>query len=234
MRVAIVFSCTVFMACAQKDQRSTVSTSTAAVAAGSTTPAVQSEPVEKPWAPSPLPAPGDTTPQGFPTETALLRWVRRFPPDSFPDLSKPVRDTLVGRGCLIPTPGYRANVITGAFTAKDIVQWAVVCSVHDTSQILVLDAKNGVVLDSLGRSPDVNWIQSNVNSTWLFSRFISTVPMSRLNIVPIDTTGEDVLYYGAVLPKPIDHDGIDEAFLDKASETYYFAQRKWFMVSSSD
>jgi len=164
----------------------------------------------------------------------LLRWVRRFPPDSFPDLSKPVSDTLVGRGCLIPTPGYRANVITGAFTAKDIVQWAVVCSVNDTSQILVLDAKNGVVLDSLGRSPDVNWIQSNVNSTWLFSRFISTVPMSRLNIVPIDTTGEDVLYYGAVLPKPIDHDGIDEAFLDKASETYYFAQRKWFMVSSSD
>jgi len=125
-------------------------------------------------------------------------------------------------------------VITGAFTTKDVVQWAVVCSVHDTSQILVLDAKNGGVIDSLNRSADVDWIQGNGNSTWLFSRAISTVPMSTLNIVPEDTTGEDVLYYGAFLPKPIDHDGIDQAFLDKASSTFYFAQGKWIKVASSD
>jgi hypothetical protein len=30
---------------------------------------------------------------------------------------------------------------------------------------------------------------------------------------------EDVVYYGAFLPKPIDHDGIDQAFIDKASTT---------------
>lgn len=141
----------------------------------------------------------------------------------------------MGRNCQIPTPGaWRANVITGAFTAKGAVEWAVLCSVRDTSQILIFNAKNAALVDSLNRSSDSNWIQSYGNSTWLFSRVIDVVPMTRLNIVPIDTTSEDVLYYGASLPKPIDHDGIDEAFLDKASTTLYFAQGRWFSVVSGD
>jgi hypothetical protein len=104
----------------------------------------------------------------------------------------------------IPLPGAaRASVITGAFTAKGAVEWAVLCSVRDTSQILILNARNGAVVDSLNRSGDSGWIQGNGN-------------------------------YGAFLPKPIDHDGIDEAFLDKASTTFYFAQGHWFNVGSSD
>jgi hypothetical protein len=34
--------------------------------------------------------------------------------------------------------------------------------------------------------------------------------------------------------QPIDNDGIEEAFLDKASTTFYFAQGRWFEVGSSD
>jgi hypothetical protein len=58
--------------------------------------------------------------------------------------------------------------------------------------------------------------------------------MSQLNVVPADTTSEEVVYYGAFLPKPIDHDGIDEAFSGKGSTTFYFAQGRWFSVASSD
>jgi len=235
MRVAFVFFCPAVAACAQQDERPVVSKTAVAVADTSSTPVADSQPAPKAWAPNPLPARGDTTPQGFPTEAALLRWVYRFPPDSFPDLPKAVRDSLVNRGCQIPTPGaYRANVITGAFTAKGAVEWAVICSVHDTSQILILNARTGAAVDSLNKSGDSGWIQGNGNSTWLFSRMIGVVPSGTLNIVPADTTSEDVVYYGAFLPKPIDHDGIDEAFLDKASETYYFAQGRWFRVGSSD
>ena len=128
----------------------------------------------------------------------------------------------------------RANVITGAFSAKGTVEWAVLCSVHDTSQILILNATNGVIVDSLNKSPDVNWVQGNGGNSKLFSRMINVVPMSQLNIVPADTTSESVLYYGAFLPKPIDHDGIDEAYLDKASTTLYFAHGRWFSVVSGD
>ncbi len=238
MRVGIVFLCATVTACAQRDQQRTVSKTAIAVAVADTSPTsalvADSRPAPEVWSPSPLPDPSDTTAQGFPTESALLRWVRRYPPDSFPELSRPVRDSLVSRGCQVPTPGYRTNVITGAFTAKGAVEWAVVCSVHDTSQILVMNAANGVVVDSLRRSADSNWIQSDVGKRWLFSRAIALVPMSTLNIVPADTTDEDVVYFGAVLPKPIDHDGIDQAFLDKASTMFYFAQGKWFEVGTSD
>jgi len=235
MRVAIVFLCAAVAACAQQDQRPIVSKPAVAVADTSTTPVADSQPVPKAWAPNPLPAPGDTTPRGFPTEAALLRWVHLLSPASFPDLPKPVRDSLLSRRCQIPVPDAgRANVITGAFTAKGAAEWAVLCSVHDTSQILILNAKNGVAVDSLNRSGDSRWIQSNGDHTWLFSRMIGVVPSSTLNVVPADTTSEDVVYYGAFLPKPIDHDGIDEAFLDKASTTFYFALGRWFSVGSSD
>ena len=186
--------------------------------------------------PTPPPAPGDTNAQGFPTEAALLRWVHRLPPDSFPDLPKVVHDSLVNRGCEVPTPWpSKVNVVTGAFTRKGAVEWAVLCSVRDTSQILILDATTGAVADSLLRSPDSFWVQGNGDNTWLFSRYIALVPMSRLNVVPTDTTSEEgPIYYGAFLPKPIDHDAIDQAFLDKASTTFYFALGKWFEVGSSD
>jgi hypothetical protein len=242
MRAPFVLFCAAVTACAQQDQRpvasppavASTSASTIGIADSSFTPLEMAEPALPAWTPPPG-DPGDTSPQGFPTEHALLRWVHRFPPDSFPELPRTVRDSLVSRSCQIPTPSTgRVNVITGAFTAKGAVEWAVVCSVHDTSQILIFSAANGAAVDSLSKSGDSQWIQSSVGKTWLFSRQISVVPMSRLNIVPVDTTIEDVLYYGRVLPKPIDHDGIDEAFLEKASETFYFARGKWFSVSSGD
>jgi hypothetical protein len=234
MRVAIVFCCAAVAACAQQDQRPIVPNPTLTVAVASSTPVADSQPAPPAWTPPP-PVPGDTTPQGFPTEAALLRWVHRLPPDSFPALPKVVRESLVSRRCQIPMPdAARANVITGAFTAKAAVEWAVLCSVHDTAQILILNARNGTVVDSLNRSGDSGWIQGNGGNTWLFSREIAVVSMSQLNVVPPDTTSEDVVYYGAFLPKPIDHDGIDEAFSGKGSTTFYFAQGRWFSVASSD
>jgi hypothetical protein len=233
MRVAIAFFGTTIVACAQADQRPVASKPPVAVA--TVAPAVADSQPPKPWAPDPLPARGDTTSDGFPTEAALLRWVHLLSPDTFPELPKPVHDSLVSRQCRIPVPGAgRENVITGAFSAKGAVEWAVLCSVHDTSQILILNASNGALVDSLHKSDDLGWIQGNGGYDKLFSRLISLVPMSELNVVPADTTSEDVLYYGASLPKPIDHDGIDEAFIEKASTMFYFAQGHWIPVGTSD
>jgi hypothetical protein len=222
------------VACAQRDQRPVVAAQqTPSAPTDSLVPIPESEPITR-WTPPPA-APGDTTPQGAPTEHALLRWVHLLPPDTFPELPKVVRDSLVTRHCQIPVPGSgRANVVTGAFSTKGAVEWAVLCSVRDTSQILIMNAASGAVVDSLNKSGDSGWIQSNGNNTWLFSRMIDVVPMSTLAFVPADTTNEDIVYYGAVLPKPIDHDGIDEGFLDKYSETFYFGQGHWVSVGTSD
>jgi hypothetical protein len=40
--------------------------------------------------------------------------------------------------------------------------------------------------------------------------------------------------YGAPEPPPIDHHGIDDAFLEKASVTWYFHQGKWLQLTGAD
>ncbi|HJP86216.1 MAG TPA: hypothetical protein VJ852_09515 [Gemmatimonadaceae bacterium] len=235
MRTAILLCCGALVGCARGDDHPSVATRASTVTASSTA-IVDSQPIaEKPWAPDSLPSPGDTTPTGFPTEKALLRWVHLLPIDSFPDLPSSVRTTLVQRQCQIPVPGrHPSNVIKGAFTAKGATEWAVLCSVNDTSQILILNATSGAVLDSLNKSANAGWIQSYVTPKWLFSRVIALVPVHVLNVVPPDSADEDVLNYSAWFPKPIDHDAIDQYFIDKAGETYYFAQGRWFSTISSD
>jgi hypothetical protein len=215
------------IACAQQDNRPRLrdpSTSPAKITI--TLPATDSGPAT---------VSGSTTRQGVPTEAALLQWVRRLSPESFAAVPKEVRSELLSRRCEIPQAGSdRSNAISGAFTKRGAVEWAVLCSVHDTSQILIINAADGSVVDSLNKSGDAKWIQGNGGDTWLYSRMISLVPVSRLSAVPPDTTAADILYYGAWLPKPIDHDGIDEAFLDKASTTFYSSRGRWFSVVSSD
>jgi hypothetical protein len=113
------------------------------------------------------------------------------------------------------------------------VEWALLCSVRDTSQLLVINA-TGAVVDSMERTADANWIQSDVGNTWLFSEQLQVIPMLDLKDVPPADADESVVNYSAWFPKPIDHDAIDIAFLDKASTTYYSSKGKWYSVQSSD
>ncbi len=172
----------------------------------------------------------------MPTEAELLKWVRRVPLDKFPALPKSVRTTLEARHCQVPTPsGAPDNVIKGAFTKADVVEWAVLCSVNDTSQILVLNATTGVVADSTKKSADLVWIQSDGGAKWIFSQVITLVTMDVLNNTPVYEDSEIVLNnFKATFPKPIDHDGIGHWYLDKAGDTLYCANGKWYSVGSAD
>ena len=40
--------------------------------------------------------------------------------------------------------------------------------------------------------------------------------------------------YGGPTPPPIDHQGIDDAFMEKASVTWYFHEGKWMKLSGAD
>ena len=40
--------------------------------------------------------------------------------------------------------------------------------------------------------------------------------------------------YGGTKPPPIDHQGIDDAFIEKASVTWYFYAGKWLKLTGAD
>jgi hypothetical protein len=40
--------------------------------------------------------------------------------------------------------------------------------------------------------------------------------------------------YGGPKPPNIDHQGIDDAFIEKASTTHYFHQGKWLKLTGAD
>jgi hypothetical protein len=40
--------------------------------------------------------------------------------------------------------------------------------------------------------------------------------------------------YGGPEPRPIDHQGVDDAFLEKASVTWYFHEGKWLRLQGAD
>jgi hypothetical protein len=42
------------------------------------------------------------------------------------------------------------------------------------------------------------------------------------------------LGYGGPKPPPMNHQGIDDAFLEKASVTYYYYRGKWLQLTGAD
>ena len=53
------------------------------------------------------------------------------------------------------------------------------------------------------------------------------------------TVGRDFIMrhyraYGSPQPPPIDHHGIDDAFLEKASVTWYFYNGRWLRLQGAD
>ena len=124
--------------------------------------------------------------------------VRRVAPDSLPKVPGTVRRDLVRRGCLVPQP-YDArkptNVAHGAFTAPKVSEWAILCSAHDTSEILIYRASGGADLrpiDSLERASDLAWMQRISDTQWGFSRLLGTLPLDRIRTWRRDDAGRSI------------------------------------------
>jgi len=162
---------------------------------------------------------------------AAERQIVRLPPTAFPMLPRAVVRELQRRGCTIPqaasffskTP---SNVVRGQFAKPGQVDLAVLCSVKGTSSILVFwngSARNPAVLAG---SEDKNYLQGLGGDEIGFSRGISAVGK--------DFIMECYQGFGGPQPPPINHQGIDDAFLGKASGIQYFFDGKWLKLQGSD
>src|SRR5262245_36638029 len=95
-----------------------------------------------------------------PRDARAVRAIVRLPPSAFAQLPSAVRRDLERQGCRVPqtfASAARHNVIRGAFTSRGSAEWAVLCSIADSSRILVY--RGDVLADSLERKADRNYLQ---------------------------------------------------------------------------
>jgi hypothetical protein len=118
------------------------------------------------------------------------------------------------------------NVIKGEFTRKGQTDWAVLCSVNQISTILVFRNASVRNPSELAREPDVDELQATGGDAVAYSRAISGV--DRAYIL------SHYQAYGGNKPPTIDHQGINDAFVEKVSVIHYFDAGKWLNLTGAD
>lgn len=153
--------------------------------------------------------------------------IARLGLDAFPTVPPPVRAALEGRGCRVPQSyGDRQphNVIEGSFTAAGRREWAVLCSVRDTSTVLIVSGA-GVVVDSLERGEDAEWIEHMPDLGPVYARRLKRVSPDQLRAAPRDPEGPNA-------PRRADHDAIKLVYDGKGSSTLYKSAGRWRQVGA--
>ncbi|MCU1257557.1 MAG: hypothetical protein JWO80_442 [Bryobacterales bacterium] len=154
--------------------------------------------------------------------------IRRLPVDAFPELPSAVAGVLRARKCGVPqlSAGAPRNVIRGEFFAKGEVGWAVLCSVNNSTALLAFRNGHDTNPDTLTTSEDRSYLQGLDGDIIGYSHEITGADR--------DFIMRHYRAYGGPEPPPIDHRGIDDAFLGKASITWYFHSGKWLRLSGAD
>ncbi len=157
------------------------------------------------------------------------RRIVRLPPPAFPNLPANVVRELQRRGCSIPQDAYTKkphNVIQGEFARSGQIDWAVLCSVDGVSTILVFWNGSEKSPAVVAAREDRNYLQGISATEFGFSRELRPVREAFI-------MRHHRAYGGPTLPL-IDHQGIDDAFLEKASTTWYFHSGKWLKLTGAD
>lgn len=155
--------------------------------------------------------------------------VVRLSPSKFPQLPITIRRELDRRGCTIPQvwgDNRPHNVIHGRFIQIAELDWAVLCSVNRTSSILMFRNASSARVIEIARESDSDKLQDMGGDHMGYSRAIS--PVGREFIM------RHYQAYGGVKPPHIDHQGIDDAFVEKASVVRYFYEGKWLKLTGAD
>ncbi|MES1258259.1 MAG: hypothetical protein ABUS51_07505, partial [Acidobacteriota bacterium] len=153
--------------------------------------------------------------------------IRRLAPDTFTNLPAAIRAALRLRGCTIPQPNSDAtpkNVIQGEFFAAGQTGWAVLCSVHESSSLLVFRSGSDPRPEELARREDKIYLRGNGNGI----EYARDIRIADRKFIMTHYRA-----YGGPKPPPIDHQGIDDAN-GNASVTHYWYQGRWRELTGAD
>jgi hypothetical protein len=153
----------------------------------------------------------------------------RLSPAVFRDLPANLVKELQRRECTIPQETYskkRNNVIKGEFAKPGQTDWAVLCSIKGVSTILVF--WNGSEKNPAAFAPaeDRIYFQGVRKYQFWYARGIR--PVGR------DFITRHYQAYGGPQPPSINHQGINDAFVEKASVVWYFYNGQWLKLSGAD
>ncbi|MFN0139851.1 MAG: hypothetical protein ACKVQW_07155 [Pyrinomonadaceae bacterium] len=154
----------------------------------------------------------------------------RLEPSAFSQLPKSIVSFLEKRGCTVPQSYGRStphNVIRGQFARKGQFDWAVLCSRKRVSSILVFWNGSTRSVGVIARAADKNFLQTiDGDGKFGFSRVIEVVGRDYI----LDHNRD----YGGRKPPPIKHQGINDAFVEKASSVHYFYRKRWLDLQGAD
>jgi len=156
----------------------------------------------------------------------------RLAPEKIEALPLAVRQELTRLGCTIPqerdaASGRPHNFITGRFFSPSQTDIAVLCSRNRVSWILVFSPGSTRPVAQLQEVPDQNYLQVvEPNGRIGFSRLLGVANAEAIRRHHADHDGPE-------LP-PLDHDGIEDAFTDKASSVWYWYEGRWLQLAGSD
>lgn len=154
---------------------------------------------------------------------------KRLPPSAFKQLPANIVRSLQRRGCTIPqyvpnfvpkgSPEYTHynkphNVIKGAFAKPGQTDWAVLCSRHGISSILVFWHGSTNAVAEIAARPDD--------------------PDRNIDVVGRAFIVEHYNAYGGPKPPPIDHNGINDGEDEKGSGVLYYYGGKWLELAGAD
>ena len=139
-------------------------------------------------------------------------------PSSFPGVPSLVVKELEKRKCSIPQAVELKrpnNLIRGQFLRRRQTTWAALCSIGGESRIIVLGLQGEILVTSLAEGKDSD------------SRAIFSAKPDGIR------AADRALGNPEPLP-PLDHDGIQDAIVGKASSIHYFYRGKWLELAGSD
>jgi hypothetical protein len=153
----------------------------------------------------------------------------RLQPSAFPQLPKGIVNYLEKEGYTIPQccqDSNPHNVISGFFAKAAQRDWAVLASRNRVSAILVFwngSDRQPAVVDPVR---DRSFLQQIREDSVGFSRTISVAHKDFI-VRHLDS-------YEGTKPLPIDHEGIEDTFVDKASGVHYYDKGKWLQLPGLD
>ena len=166
-----------------------------------------------------------TSPQRPRAEVAMAR----LPLDSFPEVPAAVRAAMRVFNCQVPQawPDPRPhNVISGNFAGPGQIDWAVLCSARDTTSIVVVWGGPAKCQSTLAREADAHYGQIIGDKLIGYSRAIGTAN--------IEYIIDHAKAYNGPLPPAQDHDGINDAYVEKASVVYFCHNGEWVQLQGAD